>query len=31
MRRREVRIRCIVLNILVLAGEEVSTELKVAG
>lgn len=31
MRRREVWIRCIVLNMLVLAGEEVNEELKVAG
>ena len=31
MRHREVWIRCIVLNILVLAGEEVSTGLKVGG
>lgn len=31
MRRREVQLRCVILNMLMLATEEVSAELKVAG
>jgi hypothetical protein len=30
MRRREVWMRCLIMNILVAAGEEVEKELKVA-
>lgn len=31
MRRREVWMRCLIMNILVVAGEEIERELKMAG